>query len=1292
MKHVKEKLARLREFLELGVVTQEEFDEERRRLVDEAMGRTPTPASPLSLGGATVAGTAATQMPGATPVGRAASPLAGATHIGTSTTLPERLGSYRVLGVVGQGGMGTVVRARHVEEGWAQRQGGDVAIKLVHPHLLAGDSTFRKRFLDEAQLGRRVQHSSLATVHDVIVEGLWLGMVMTFVEGPTLTERVRPGGRPLAEVLQILRPLGEALDHLHAQGVVHRDLKPANIKIRADDVPVILDLGIAKDLRSESSHTQTHATMGTTVWMAPEQLDAKHATGAADRYAFGLIAYALLAGRMPWPEDTSEARLIVAKMRGELKPLAGARTDLGRDVSEAVMAMLVVEPIQRPESCAELVQRLTSVKLSLPERIAEAIRAGRCVIVLEREVARAPEMLQAMKRRPDLPFAVLGDEPVGPAATISAGTMRPCLDKPDGLLVLVEPTFESRSIDAVGELIAKAQNRPHMCVVARAFNPFLLPKPMRLLKMEQERTKGLAFLRGLDGLHPRQERKTNCEPPSELPLVCRTGVKSFSALDENDIPAMVELLKSENESAQEKGARALAKLAEDTENKIPIKDAGGVILLVSLLSSRNEAVQEQAVNAIANLTHEPELQQSFHPVRDYMPEMPSEAAWERSEGMKSAIRDAGGIEALVGLLGLNSELVQEHASRSLGLLATNDDNREAIREAGGIEPLVSLLRSTNRAVLVQTIQALACCARDSDGKASIREVGGIALLVALLRSTKEAVQEQAAAAIKVLAGDSQNAVDIRKAGGIASLVALLGSSDVSVLSESARALEALAKRTPENRGAIRERGGLALLVTLLHSTIEEEVRFVAVEALGTLAQDPENRRAIRDAGGIEHLVANLKSTNCWVKWAVAGAIAETAFESVGNQLAVREAGGIPPLVDLVRGSKNSSGIQQKPAAEALRNLASNIKNQQAIREAGGIAPLVELLKSNDDAIVEHAAGALWKLSVTPEARTTIREAGGISSLVALLGSINKDVKRQAAGILANLAADPKGKMTIREAGGIDPLVGLLTSTEHGTRRQAVRAIANLSTERRNRKALHQAGGLALLIKILQSTNEQTLRHAARALEKLAVDYANIIREAEGIPAVVALLRSPNEALQELAASTLRNLSENRENRVAVREAGGVPPLVSLLNSGKETLQVRAAGSLWKLSVNSDNKVAIREAGGLIPLVALLGSTNVEVQVQAAGALRNLSVDADNKVAIREAGGLAPLVALLRSPSEDAQRQAAKALGNLSEDPGNRVAIRQAGGVSTLEALMQSGSEAVREHAAGALRAVLTDIE
>jgi serine/threonine-protein kinase len=268
-----------------------------------------------------------------------------------------------------------VVRARHDDDGWARRQGGDVAIKLIHPHIASG-TDFQRRFFIHADKCMRIQHPGLVPVYDVVSDGPWLGTVMGLVLGVPLSQYIVPGGLSVSAVLTLLEPLGAALDHLHSHGEVHCDLKPANVVVRADASTVLIDLGVPNDTHSGSEpHPRTMAALGTSAWIAPEQAEAKHVDSAADRYSFGLLTYALLAGQMPWASDATEARVLTAKRTGQLEPLSLTQPDVGTSVSASVMSMLAVSPSERPPNCVAFLAQLRAtypVAQAVPAKPPEA--------------------------------------------------------------------------------------------------------------------------------------------------------------------------------------------------------------------------------------------------------------------------------------------------------------------------------------------------------------------------------------------------------------------------------------------------------------------------------------------------------------------------------------------------------------------------------------------------------------------------------------------------------------------------------------------------------------------------------------------------------------------------------------------------------------------------------------------------------------------------------------------------------------------------------------------------------
>ena len=141
-------------------------------------------------------------------------------------------------------------------------------------------------------VGLKMNHPNVMRIYDIVVENDTLGLVMDLVEGRPLEDIIPAGGMSFDKALPIISSLCDALDTMHKQGIIHRDLKPENIIIRPDGSPVILDMGIAKITGDGNlSATRTGMRMGTPLYMAPEQGDAKNVTSGADRYAFALIFF-----------------------------------------------------------------------------------------------------------------------------------------------------------------------------------------------------------------------------------------------------------------------------------------------------------------------------------------------------------------------------------------------------------------------------------------------------------------------------------------------------------------------------------------------------------------------------------------------------------------------------------------------------------------------------------------------------------------------------------------------------------------------------------------------------------------------------------------------------------------------------------------------------------------------------------------------------------------------------------------------------------------------------------------
>src|SRR5215813_6561552 len=211
------------------------------------------------------------------------------------------LGPYEVLAPLGAGGMGEVYRARDT------RLERTVAIKVL-PQKLSSSPEVRQRFEREAKTISQLSHPHICALYDVGREGDVEYLVMEYLEGETLSERLAKGPLPLEQTLRYGTEIADALDKAHRQGIVHRDLKPGNVMLTRSGVK-LLDFGLAKavapasekssltSLPTQQGLTQEGAILGTFQYMAPEQLEGKDADGRTDIFALGATLYEMATGR-----------------------------------------------------------------------------------------------------------------------------------------------------------------------------------------------------------------------------------------------------------------------------------------------------------------------------------------------------------------------------------------------------------------------------------------------------------------------------------------------------------------------------------------------------------------------------------------------------------------------------------------------------------------------------------------------------------------------------------------------------------------------------------------------------------------------------------------------------------------------------------------------------------------------------------------------------------------------------------------------------------------------------------
>ncbi|MHC4469426.1 MAG: serine/threonine-protein kinase [Planctomycetota bacterium] len=261
------------------------------------------------------------------------------------------LGGYRIESELGAGGMGTVYLATDGE-------GGRVAIKVVHPHLLARPGFF-KRFMREGEVGRQVDHENVVRTFDVDaleVEGQTAHfLVMEHVEGRTLREMLDDlGAIPEALLRELARQTAAGLTAIHAARIVHRDLKPENVLVTEDHRVRIMDLGVARLVEESVALTRDGQFTGSLLYASPEQLRSEGEIGpAADLYSLGVMLYELATGAHPFSWD-SAARVIAAHLNETPAPASERRSEISDLLTEALAVLLAKEPEARFGSAAEV--------------------------------------------------------------------------------------------------------------------------------------------------------------------------------------------------------------------------------------------------------------------------------------------------------------------------------------------------------------------------------------------------------------------------------------------------------------------------------------------------------------------------------------------------------------------------------------------------------------------------------------------------------------------------------------------------------------------------------------------------------------------------------------------------------------------------------------------------------------------------------------------------------------------------------------------------------------------------
>src|SRR5215213_1822148 len=259
-------------------------------------------------------------------------------------------GRYRLVELLGQGGMATIYRGHDTQ------LGRDVAVKLLRPEY-GRDPDFSSRFRQEAQNAASLNHPNIVGVHDYGQDEAGPFIVMELVDGEDLASIIRRSGAlPPRQAARIAAETARALHAAHQRGIVHRDVKPGNVMINREGQVKVTDFGIARAM-AEAQMTKPGTTLGSVHYFSPEQARGDQATASSDIYSLGIVLFELLTGHRPWEAD-SAAAVAMARLAGPPPDPSTRRSGIPPDLVAIDRKALQTEPADRWTSASSFAAAL----------------------------------------------------------------------------------------------------------------------------------------------------------------------------------------------------------------------------------------------------------------------------------------------------------------------------------------------------------------------------------------------------------------------------------------------------------------------------------------------------------------------------------------------------------------------------------------------------------------------------------------------------------------------------------------------------------------------------------------------------------------------------------------------------------------------------------------------------------------------------------------------------------------------------------------------------------------------
>jgi eukaryotic-like serine/threonine-protein kinase len=273
----------------------------------------------------------------------------------------DRIGDYEVLSPLGAGGMGSVYKVRHTISQRIE------ALKVILPNASATPAA-DERFLREIRLQASLEHPHIASLHNAFRVHDQLVMVMEFVEGVSLHEKLHSPGITLGQALEYAAQVLGALAYAHEHGVIHRDIKPSNVMIGPHGMVKLLDFGLAASLASggrDPELTQPGTLLGSPYYISPEQARGERADARSDVYSTGLVLYEMVAGRPPF--DTGGAggayAIIEAHVHQTPKSPAELNPQVPAELARIILKALAKSPAERFSTAEEFLAALNAIRV-----------------------------------------------------------------------------------------------------------------------------------------------------------------------------------------------------------------------------------------------------------------------------------------------------------------------------------------------------------------------------------------------------------------------------------------------------------------------------------------------------------------------------------------------------------------------------------------------------------------------------------------------------------------------------------------------------------------------------------------------------------------------------------------------------------------------------------------------------------------------------------------------------------------------------------------------------------------